>query len=67
MSETNLTWRDRCQHCGKLRESTRRREFRTKAYQGPCGDSFCFASCEMEVCRPIDVTVCDGCERKLRR
>lgn len=51
-----------CHHCGKVKDSTRRRNLYTKAYQGPCGDSFCYASCDLEECRPVDVTVCNECE-----
>lgn len=66
MAKSNLTWRNTCQKCRKRKESTRPRQVYTGAYTGPCGDSFCFASCDMESCRPIDVTVCDECETELK-
>ncbi len=61
MAEEKLTWQNRCQKCGKLRKTTMRRTIKTKLYQGPCGDSFCYASCDMETCHPITVTICDAC------
>ena len=57
----------KCQKCGKRLPTTRPRSIYTKLYQGPCGDSFCYASCDLETCRPISVTVCDGCEKKLSK
>lgn len=60
-----LTWMNRCQKCGKERESTRYRTLRTKNYMGPCGDSFCYASCDMDSCHPVSMTVCDGCAEKI--
>jgi hypothetical protein len=62
-----LTWNSRCQKCGKLKESTRQRTFEGKSFIGPCGDSFCYASCEMESCRPISGVICDGCEKELAK
>jgi hypothetical protein len=56
-----------CQKCKKRHASTRRREVYTKNYMGPCGDSFCYASCESSSCRPINITVCDPCAKKLSR
>lgn len=50
-----------CQRCRKRKPDTKSREIYTKAYEGPCGDSFCYASCELEACRPVRVVVCDGC------
>lgn len=56
-----------CQNCRKDRESTRLREIYLKNFQGPCGDSFCFASCDSSSCRPVRVAVCDECEAKLKK
>jgi len=56
-----------CQKCKKRVGSTRPREIYTKNYRGPCADSFCYASCDLSTCRPIHVTVCDGCKTKLSR
>jgi hypothetical protein len=54
-----------CHECGKVRESTRKRTMYTKNYEGPCGDSFCYATCDMDACRPVSKTVCDKCADKL--
>jgi len=56
-----------CQKCHKRVDSTHRREIYTKNYTGPCGDSFCFASCDSSSCRPISVTVCDDCAKKISK
>lgn len=66
MSKT-LTWRNTCQKCGKQDSSTRRRDIYMKNYTGPCGDSFCYASCDMDSCRSVSVTVCDSCEKELKK
>jgi hypothetical protein len=54
-----------CQKCKKSKTSTRQREMRTELYQGPCGDSFCYHSCDMETCHPIHAAVCDECAAKI--
>ena len=56
-----------CQNCRRRVETTRQREIRTKDYMGPCGDSFCYASCTSPSCVPIHVTVCDDCAKKLAK
>lgn len=48
-----------CHECGNLKGV--RREVYTKNYMGPCGDSFCYASCDMSACRPQKMQICDGC------
>lgn len=52
-----------CHCCGEVKPSVRSREYRSHNYQGPCGDSFCYASCRMSACRPIRVQACDECEK----
>lgn len=64
---TTLTWRNRCQKCKKLVESTRHRTVYTKNYVGSCGDSFCYASCDMETCKPITATICDDCNKAIAK
>ena len=54
-----------CQNCKKEHPSTRSRSVYTKNYRGSCRDSFCFASCDLEACRPLQVTVCDACAQQL--
>lgn len=56
-----------CHSCGRVKDSTTNREFYTKNYKGPCGDSFCYASCDMEACRPVRRRICTECEKKLSR
>lgn len=53
-----------CQSCKKSEKSTRNRSIYGKDYQGPCGDSFCYASCEMSACRSVSVRVFSS--KKLR-
>ncbi len=67
MTKKILSFEMTCQKCRKRVESTRSREIHTKDYQGPCADSFCYASCDSTSCRPIRVTVCDACEKLLAR
>lgn len=55
-----------CRVCGKVSDTVQRREYTTKNYQGPCGDSFCYASCDMATCRPLIVQACAACERAKR-
>jgi hypothetical protein len=63
----NDAWRKRCQYCGTFRDSTRPRLLTLKNYVGPCGDSFCFASCDSSACRPVMALVCDTCEAKISK
>lgn len=53
-----------CRVCGKVDGTVQRREYTTKNYQGPCGDSFCYASCDMSACRPLVVRACADCEKQ---
>jgi len=57
----NLGIKYTCQKCRKRRTTTRTRSIYTKDYTGPCGDSFCYASCDSSSCRPVEVVVCDPC------
>lgn len=65
MAKVKLDWKNRCQKCGKLQQSTRQRTYRTKDYQGPCGDSFCYGSCSLSACVPQSGVICDACEKIL--
>lgn len=60
-----LDFKYTCQKCGKRKESTRERTYKTKNYMGPCGDSFCYHSCDMDTCHPATATICDACCKKL--
>lgn len=57
----------RCQKCGRIKSTTRRRVIYDKSYVGPCADSFCYASCDLPACRPYHASVCDACVPKLGR
>lgn len=52
-----------CYVCGEVKPDVRAREYRGKGYTGPCGDSFCFASCEGHPCRPVRTRACADCEK----
>ena len=55
-----------CQGCGQRGSDVRRIDrIRTKDYMGPCGDSFCYASCDSPSCRDISAILCEECARKL--
>jgi hypothetical protein len=56
-----------CQNCKKPQDSTMLRTIYTKNYMGPCGDSFCYASCDMSTCHPISVVVCTPCAKELEK
>jgi hypothetical protein len=56
-----------CQSCKKEQESTMQRTFYTKNYMGPCGDSFCYASCSMDTCHATTMVICDKCLKKLEK
>ena len=51
-----------CHVCGLVKNDVGPRVYKTKNYQGPCGDSFCYMSCDMSACRPISVQACGDCE-----
>lgn len=53
-----------CFVCGKVSDTTRQRSYTTNNYQGGCGDSFCWASCELSSCKPISVRACESCEKQ---
>lgn len=56
-----------CRKCGTVQESTRQRTYKSKDYVGPCGDSFCFSSCDMSACHPVTEQICNKCEKKLAK
>lgn len=56
-----------CQSCTKRVASTKSRELYLQNYTGPCGDSFCYASCEGSECRPVRMSVCDECAKTLSK
>lgn len=56
---------ERCQECGK--GGGLRRDYYAKDYQGSCGDSFCYASCDMSACKPQRAVLCDVCLVKLQK
>lgn len=60
--------RDVCQLCKKEKETTRTRRFPNLGYSGPCGDSFCYGSCNIDACvtREFTVVACDECAEQAR-
>ena len=50
-----------CQGCGATGDKVAILRLRAKGYTGPCGDSFCYASCDSPSCRPLDCVLCDEC------
>lgn len=56
-----------CQRCRKQDETTQlRSDVTLPGYEGPCGDSFCYARCTLPACRPVSVHLCDGCVQALK-
>ena len=49
----------KCQVEGCSSTDARERTYFSKVYSGPCGDSFCFASCDMSTCREQRAVLCD--------
>lgn len=35
------------------------RRYHAKDYVGPCGDSFCYASCDMSTCKEQSAVLCE--------
>lgn len=66
-NDPTTKWRKRCQRCGDVKETTRLRNVRTKEYEGTCGDSFCYSSCDSPSCKPIDVAVCSECVDDIKK
>jgi hypothetical protein len=56
-----------CQQCLKRKPTTRQRSLYLKNYMGPCGDSFCYAGCDSSSCKPVTMTVCDVCAKKVSK
>lgn len=50
---------DKCQVKGCKSLKAQRRSYYAKDYQGPCGDSFCYASCDLSACREQSAILCD--------
>lgn len=56
-----------CHICGQVKEDVHPRSYLTKDFEGSCGDSFCFASCSLVVCRGREgVYACGDCEKEGR-
>jgi hypothetical protein len=56
-----------CQICRTAKKSTRERRTLNPGYEGPCGDSFCYASCTLDSCvrRDLMIYACDQCTERL--
>jgi hypothetical protein len=57
----------KCQVEGCDSVNASRRSYYAKEYMGPCGDSFCYASCDMSTCREQHATLCDKHLKALSR
>jgi hypothetical protein len=66
-SEGMLHWSKRCQKCGVTDSSVRHRTIYSEGYRGPCADSFCFATCDSPICRPVEAMTCNDCASKLEK
>ena len=56
-----------CHICGEIKSDVHSRSYRTKDFQGSCGDSFCFASCDLTACHGrVSVYACGDCEKEGR-
>ncbi len=62
-----LTIVSKCQVEGCSSTKASHRSYYAKDYQGPCGDSFCYASCDMSACHKQDATLCDKHLKALSR
>lgn len=49
----------KCQVGGCDSEDAVPRRYYSPDYQGPCGDSFCYASCDLPACREQSAVLCD--------
>lgn len=56
-----------CRLCGKVRGDVAEREYFTANYSGPCGDSFCYHSCDSSSCFPQRGRVCKPCADSHKR
>lgn len=61
----NIVTKCQVEGCDSTEASYRR--FFAKDYQGPCGDSFCYASCDMSACREQSAILCDKHLKALAR
>jgi hypothetical protein len=50
-----------CEACGKVSATVTSHNYTTKNYKGPCGDSFCYATCDLSACKPVTARVCTSC------
>lgn len=56
-----------CQGCGVRGDDVKHRAPRSKEYKGPCGDSFCYATCDSPSCRSIECILCSDCTSKVEK
>jgi hypothetical protein len=56
-----------CTICGEIKSDTRIRSYAAAVTIGSCGDSFCWASCDLVSCKGRQsVQACDECEKEKR-
>jgi len=58
-----------CQICKKEKKDTRERHIKNPDYSGPCGDSFCYRSCDIDSCvtREFTMLSCEACSKKFEK
>ena len=58
-----------CQICKKEKKDTRERHVKNPDYSGPCGDSFCYHSCDIDACvtREFTMMSCEACSKKFEK
>lgn len=57
----------KCQVEGCDSTNASHRNYYAKDYRGPCGDSFCYASCDMSACHEQSAILCDKHYKQLSR
>lgn len=57
----------KCQIRGCRSTEAHERSYFAKNYEGPCGDSFCYASCDMSTCKTQTAVLCDKHYKELRK
>lgn len=57
----------KCQVEGCDSTQASRRSYLAKDYVGPCGDSFCYRSCDMSTCKRQEAVLCDKCLKVLSK
>lgn len=57
----------KCQVKGCRSTDAHERSYFAKNYEGPCGDSFCYASCTLSSCKSQRAILCDKHYKELKK